>query len=212
MLKHNSSSRNCKKSIYNKPHRALFLLLGILFSSNLYAQDGGGFLDGNTNRLVLFLLIGTLSIILIGILFFTDRLLKVTAEKVRSDIGKPELDEEEDEGYSVLPSYNEIFPSQKSVHPYAGSETIIKTEKGMDIRIKGRSKKVVKNDFVSETYAINPKDFVGLKPIPKLHVSEGDEVKAGDPLFFDKSRPDVNYTSPVSGEVIEIRRGAKRAI
>jgi Na+-transporting NADH:ubiquinone oxidoreductase subunit A len=43
-------------------------------------------------------------------------------------------------------------------------------------------------------------------------VKEGDEVKAGDPLFFDKRTPEIKYVAPVSGEVAEIRRGSKRAI
>ena len=31
-------------------------------------------------------------------------------------------------------------------------------------------------------------------------------------MFFDKKNPDVKFVSPVSGEVVEIRRGQKRAI
>lgn len=37
-------------------------------------------------------------------------------------------------------------------------------------------------------------------------------MKAGDQLFFDKQMPDVAFVAPVSGEVIEINRGGKRAI
>jgi len=51
-----------------------------------------------------------------------------------------------------------------------------------------------------------------MSPIPKVVVAEGDEVKAGDTLFFDKKRPEIMYASPVSGEVVEVKRGAKRAI
>jgi Na+-transporting NADH:ubiquinone oxidoreductase subunit A len=40
----------------------------------------------------------------------------------------------------------------------------------------------------------------------------GDEVKAGDILFYDKKNPDWKWSAPVSGEVIEVKRGAKRAI
>ncbi len=40
----------------------------------------------------------------------------------------------------------------------------------------------------------------------------GDEVKAGDVLFHAKKDTTVKYVSPVSGEVVEIRRGEKRAI
>ena len=51
-----------------------------------------------------------------------------------------------------------------------------------------------------------------MSPIPKVVVAAGDEVKAGDPIFFDKKRPNIMYASPVSGEVVEVKRGAKRAI
>ena len=43
-------------------------------------------------------------------------------------------------------------------------------------------------------------------------VEEGDAVKAGTPLIYDKMAPDVLYCSPVSGEVAEIRRGEKRKL
>jgi Na+-transporting NADH:ubiquinone oxidoreductase subunit A len=46
--------------------------------------------------------------------------------------------------------------------------------------------------------------------VPKLLVREGDRVKAGSPLFFDKGNEQVLFTSPVSGVVSEVRRGAKR--
>ena len=52
----------------------------------------------------------------------------------------------------------------------------------------------------------------GVSPIPKIEVEIGDEVKAGDVLFFDKKNPKVKYTAPVSGEIVEINRGAKRSI
>ena len=43
-------------------------------------------------------------------------------------------------------------------------------------------------------------------------VEKGDVVKAGAPLFHDKLMGDVMYTSPVSGEVVEIKRGDKRKL
>ena len=87
----------------------------------------------------------------------------------------------------------------------------IKLKKGLDIKIKGKPQ----NETLplnSRTYALTASDFIGLSPIPKLLVNVGDEVKAGTPLFFDKKHPDILYVSPVSGEVVEIRRAAKRAI
>jgi Na+-transporting NADH:ubiquinone oxidoreductase subunit A len=43
-------------------------------------------------------------------------------------------------------------------------------------------------------------------------VQVGDNVKAGDHLFHDKTFSDIQYVSPVSGEVIAINRGDRRSI
>jgi Na+-transporting NADH:ubiquinone oxidoreductase subunit A len=43
-------------------------------------------------------------------------------------------------------------------------------------------------------------------------VKEGDTVKNGTPVFFDKYRDNIQFTSPVSGTVLEVKRGAKRKL
>ena len=53
-------------------------------------------------------------------------------------------------------------------------------------------------------------DFVGMKR-PKLFVAEGDNVKAGTPVLYDKMQEDVMICSPVSGSCWS-KRGAKRKI
>jgi Na+-transporting NADH:ubiquinone oxidoreductase subunit A len=58
--------------------------------------------------------------------------------------------------------------------------------------------------------AIKPIDFPDI--IPKLLVKEGDEVLAGSNLFFDKNNESIKFSSPVSGEIIEVLRGEKRKI
>ena len=62
-----------------------------------------------------------------------------------------------------------------------------------------------------ETFVLKPTDFFGLY-MPKPVVKEGDSVKAGTPLFHDKKHENIMYTSPVSGEVVEIKRGEKRKL
>lgn len=89
---------------------------------------------------------------------------------------------------------------------------VIKLKKGLDIGIIGLADKERITDFKADTYAIKPMDFKGIAPIPKLLVKEKDTVKVGDGLFYDKATPDILYTAPVSGEIVEIKRGAKRAI
>jgi len=88
----------------------------------------------------------------------------------------------------------------------------IKLKRGFDIKLKGHPEEKILSTFKSATYAVRPPDFVGIRPIPKLMVEVGDEVLAGDAVFFDKPNPEIFYCSPVSGEVVDIKRGAKRAI
>ncbi|MDL2314685.1 Na(+)-translocating NADH-quinone reductase subunit A [Bacteroidales bacterium OttesenSCG-928-C19] len=86
----------------------------------------------------------------------------------------------------------------------------IHISKGLDINLLGDADKVVLNALNIRKYAVKPADFIGITP--KLLVQEGDTVKAGDPLFFDKYNERVLFTSPVSGTIAEIRRGEKRVI
>ena len=87
----------------------------------------------------------------------------------------------------------------------------LKLRRGFDIKLAGRAQKKVSEVEVPETYALKPTDFIGIKR-PKLMVAEGDKVKAGTPLMYCKLMDRVKYCSPVSGEVIEIRRGPKRKL
>ncbi|MCZ4407474.1 Na(+)-translocating NADH-quinone reductase subunit A [Cryomorphaceae bacterium 1068] len=86
----------------------------------------------------------------------------------------------------------------------------IKIKKGADIKLIGVADKTISAAQRSTVFALKPDDFFGT--IPKLSVKEGAEVKAGSPLFYDKARERVKFTSPVSGEVVEVKRGAKRKI
>lgn len=86
----------------------------------------------------------------------------------------------------------------------------IKIKKGLNIPLKGEADKVFGNAERSDTFLVKPTDFKNFTP--KLLVKKGAEVLAGSPLFFHKEYPDVKVGSPVSGEVVEIVRGAKRKI
>ncbi len=90
--------------------------------------------------------------------------------------------------------------------------TVKRLRKGLDIKVVGHAANKLESTFSARTFALKPRDFIGLSPIPKLLVQEGSEVLAGDPIFFDKARPEIMFTAPVSGEVVEIRRGEKRSI
>lgn len=87
---------------------------------------------------------------------------------------------------------------------------VIKIKKGLNISMLGAAEKIIKKANQAEYYAVKPTDFKGIRP--KLVVKTGDKVKAGTPLFYDKFQPEVQFTSPVSGEVTAINRGERRVI
>ena len=82
---------------------------------------------------------------------------------------------------------------------------IIKLCKGLDIRLQGEAAKTIVDAPKASEYAVSPLDFEGVTP--KMLVKVGDKVEAGSPLFFDKKRPEILFTSPVSGEVAAVNRG-----
>ena len=86
----------------------------------------------------------------------------------------------------------------------------IKIKRGKDISLEGKPTSEMYSVSPSTTFAVKPIDFKGL--VPKMMVKQGDEVKAGDCLFTDKKNSQICFTSPVSGEVVEVVRGDRRAI
>ena len=55
-----------------------------------------------------------------------------------------------------------------------------------------------------------PIEFRGVKP--KLLISEGEKVKIGQAIFYDKTKPDVKWASPANGTIKEIKFGPRRVI
>jgi Na+-transporting NADH:ubiquinone oxidoreductase subunit A len=87
----------------------------------------------------------------------------------------------------------------------------IRLKKGFTINLKGKAApKVVETDQ-PETFVIKPTDFYGIY-MPKPMVEVGDTVKAGSPLFHDKKHEQIVFTAPVSGEIVEVKRGEKRKL
>ncbi len=87
----------------------------------------------------------------------------------------------------------------------------IKLKKGFNINLAGAPSNDLVKDVHPDTFALKPTNFPGMAR-PKLLAKEGDSVKAGSPVFYDHVVEDVIYTAPVSGEIVEIVRGAKRKI
>lgn len=87
----------------------------------------------------------------------------------------------------------------------------IKLKKGFDINLEGKASKTTHQIDQPETFALKPTDFHGITR-PKLLVKEGENVKAGTPIMYDAVMESVVFSAPVSGEVVEIKRGAKRKL
>ena len=86
----------------------------------------------------------------------------------------------------------------------------IRIRKGLNINLVGAAEKTTSKAVLSNVYAINLDDFHGVTP--KMIVKQGAEVKAGEVLFYNKNNETMMFVSPVSGELIEINRGARRKI
>lgn len=87
---------------------------------------------------------------------------------------------------------------------------VIKIRKGLDIKLKGEADKIFIKAPRTKTYAVKPADFPFLTP--KIVAKPCVEVKVGSTLFYDKYRPEIKYSSPVSGIVTKIVRGERRRI
>ena len=158
--------------------------------------------ESETNFFLLTLIAIGVVLIIMAILTLADNLIQIEAKKNGVNTSKTDL--------GIFPSITGMFKKKAPV--YAKDAGFFSFTKGYDIKLVGSPES---QNIVSATvsrYALRPTDFRGISPIPKVVVAVGDEVKAGDTLFFDKKRPEIMYVAPVSGEVVEINRGAKRAI
>ncbi|SEM08944.1 Na+-transporting NADH:ubiquinone oxidoreductase subunit A [Maribacter orientalis] len=86
----------------------------------------------------------------------------------------------------------------------------IRIKKGLNINLVGAAEQTTSKAVLSNVYAIQLSDFHGITP--KMIVKQGAEVKAGEPLFYNKNIENMLFVSPVSGELVEIERGDRRRI
>ena len=82
--------------------------------------------------------------------------------------------------------------------------------KGHNIKISGAPEKRVVTLPCPSLIKIIPDNFRTVKP--KLLVREGDQVKIGDKLFFDKNSPSIFFCSHVSGNIQSIKLGDRRKV
>ena len=178
-----------------------YLLLFVVFFAfnSLSAQSE---IDGSGNTS--FLIYSLLAIVVLIIFFFifqvSDNLLAIEAKKMGADPNK----------FSLFPGFGSLFAPK--LPDYAADKPVRLLKQGFDIKLEGDAANKLDESIKSNTFAIQPPNFIGMSPIPKLLVEIGAEVKAGDPIFYDKKRPEIVHVAPVSGEVVEVNRGAKRSI
>jgi len=79
---------------------------------------------------------------------------------------------------------------------YTRGHSFFRLEQGHDILLQGEAP-LTSVDTAAKRFAVRPADYRGLSPIPKVTVQVGDEVKAGDVIFFDKKNPVVKFVAPV---------------
>jgi len=185
--------------------RLLFLFVAIFSTHILTAQNATAPAAApGLGSVIIVALVFIVLVVILMVFTISQKILSLSVDKVN-------LPEQNASLISVFPTASELF-GKGNKNPHIGDAEVIKLKKGFNINIQGRAVKTVETGVKPATYAINPKDFFGLSPIPKLLVAEKQEVKAGEPLFFDRSNPEVMFASPVSGEVVEIRRGEKRSL
>ena len=83
-------------------------------------------------------------------------------------------------------------------------------KKGHDIKMSGIPSNDSPIKLQTSSVALMPNHFRGVKP--KMMVQEGDVVKIGQGIFYDKTKPDVRWASPASGTIKEIKFGPRRVI
>ncbi len=86
----------------------------------------------------------------------------------------------------------------------------IELKKGLDIPISGEpdQRLTEKKPAPVSHVALTGDDYIDMKPT--MEVKEGDRVKTGQLLCTDKKTEGIRYTSPATGKVLAINRGAKR--
>ena len=82
-------------------------------------------------------------------------------------------------------------------------------KKGLNLPISGKPVQTIGELLTSEQVALMGIDYPGMRP--SFSVRPGDSVKRGQVLFQCKKTEGVNYTAPVSGKVLAINQGERRA-
>ena len=89
---------------------------------------------------------------------------------------------------------------------------MIKIKRGLDIPVAGKPEQRIHPGPDIRRVAVLGRDYNAYKRLPTLLVAEGDRVRLGQPLVRGKHLTSVTTTSPGSGIIETIERGARRFI
>ena len=173
-----------------------FCLLLLFLSTQAFGQSSGG----GSNMFVTAIVVIVALVFLWVLIEAANNMLHVEAKK-RGVHAKGE--------FGLFPKLSSLF-APKLPEFIEGDVHFLK--RGHDIRLDGKAEKRLEEGTHVTRYALQPPNYHGISPIPKVTVEVGDSVQAGDPVFYDKQVPEIIHVAPVSGEVLEVKRGAKRAI
>lgn len=177
----------------------LKLTLSFAFISHILAAQS----QSSAGSLLLYSAIGLCAVLVVwAMLSLASNLMKIEAGKYGLNTDSNNM--------SVFPGLRDFFKSRKPSYVSEGSFHAL--TKGHDINLAGGTQSDDIEKVQVTRFALKPTDFHGMSPIPKVEVEVGQEVKAGDVLFYDKKRPEIKYCSPVSGEIVDVKRGEKRSI
>lgn len=185
------------QSFYRFASSILTILFLISSTSFLNAQTPET--SGNVFVIGMLIIVGAL-ILVSAILMLSENFVQIEAKKTGMDEGQRQ---------SLTPSIQQLW--QEPAPAYTNGAPVVHLKKGHDILLNGGADTTIVSGQ-AQRHSVRPVDYRGMTPIPKVVVAEGAEVKAGDVIFYDKKNPITKFVAPVSGEVVEIRRGAKRSI
>jgi Na+-transporting NADH:ubiquinone oxidoreductase subunit A len=181
----------------NAKSKVVFTLVMMLAAQAAWAQG-----MGSGNLLLYSMIIVAILIFFYIVIQVSDNLLVIEAKQSGAD--------QSGSNFSLFPSWRELF--RPRLPEFLQDKPVTVLKRGHDILLEGEAAKTIDDRTQAATFALQPPNFVGIAPIPKVLPEVGDSVKAGEVIFFDKARPEVKWVAPVSGEVIAINRGEKRAI
>ena len=182
--------------------KVLYTLIALLLSNAIFAQDAASGATSGGTWVFYSIMAAAVLVFFFIVIQVSDNLLAIEAKQAGVDTDNANL--------SLMPRVKELFRPKTPDHLVGKPVTYLK--RGHDILLEGVADETIDNSVNATTFAVQPINFIGISPIPKVVVEVGDEVKAGDILFHDKKRPEWKWAAPVSGEVVAINRGAKRAI